>query len=196
MNKGFVTIGGKVSGCLHKCLQESPFWKPFWAEHWAGCSVSTIVAFWPRTIVWDNVIYKICSSLYFCLPQILFPSLFLFQTCSLLPEKFSFPTECPQIILLERDFPSPTLCSSPVSLSFFSFVLSKGQPEIERTPFLYCAYHFPFQIHYLWLVMAIFACSGYGVLFSPVHPIYVSFPIRSVSSAVIFHWCCILCECT
>lgn len=45
MNQGFVTIGGLVSGCLHKCFQQSSFWKPLWAECWAGGSVFTVVVF-------------------------------------------------------------------------------------------------------------------------------------------------------
>lgn len=77
INKGFVNMDATLSGCWCECFQQT-FWKPLWARHWVGGSVS-IVAFWLRTIVWDNVVCKLCKSLYLCLPWAFFLVFFYFK---------------------------------------------------------------------------------------------------------------------
>lgn len=77
------------------------------------------------------------------------------------------------IFLLERNFPSPTLCSSPGITLLLSFIFFRDLSEIEKTPALYCSCYFPPHNHYLWS-----HCISLLWLWSVVLPWWIKFTLN------------------
>lgn len=187
-------MGATLNGCWCECFQQTSFWKPLWAGLWVGGSVS-IVVFWLRTIVWDNVICKLCKSLYLCLPQTFFLVFFYFKLA--LPLLRSSASAL-RYFWLERALLHPHFILHPMSLSFAllsssGYKLNKKEPVLCTVLLLMGVFPTHFLSH---SNLALFSFSCFEVLFYPVHQIYFSLSFCSTSSADIIQWVCVLCCCT